>query len=393
MLTKKIQRFVTKYPSRGFHFPTTHVGSLPRPPSVLAYLKDRKDEAIPADILETAVKETVQKQIEVGVTVVGDGEMSKPSYVSYVNERLEGFGGSDVGPGVADLADYPGFAKQQIKIGAVIPRDSEYIKCCTGPIKYRDFEAVHSDVQRLNKATQSSKPTDGSFMTAASPGVVALFQTNKFYKTHEEYVGALASQLAKEYDKVIEAGLILQLDCPDLAMGRHHAYSKLTEEEFLRIAEINISALNSATANIPSDKLRMHLCWGNWHGPHHRDIPIEKIFKIVMKARPSILLFESANPRHAHEVDVFKQLKDLIPDDKILVPGVIDSTTNFIEHPQLVARRLIEFSGIVGKQRVQAGSDCGFATFGALPTVYPDIVWAKLKSMAEGANIAAEKLQ
>jgi len=392
MLFRSITQLPTVISRRCFHFPTTHVGSLPRPLSVLKHLENNHDDQIPSDVLDTAVSEIIKKQIDVGVTVVGDGEMSKPSYVSYVTSRLTGFDGSDTGPGVADLADYPGFAKQQIEIGAVIPRSSEYIKCCTGPITYKDSAAVEEDLTRLQNILQTEIPRDGSFITSASPGVVALFQVNKFYSSHEDYVGALASELKTEYKKVIDSGMFLQLDCPYLAMGRHHAYAKLSEEEFLRLAEVNIEALNTATADLPPEKMRIHLCWGNWHGPHHKDIDIEKIFKIVMKARPNILLFESANPRHAHEVDVFRSLKHLIPEDKVLVPGVIDSTTNFIEHPQLVAKRLLDFSSIVGKERVQAGSDCGFATFGKLPTVYPDIVWAKLGSMAEGAEIAARTL-
>jgi len=344
-------------------------------------------------VLEEAVSDTVERQVELGITVVGDGEMSKPSYVSYVSQRLTGFGGSALGPGASDLAAFPEFARQQIQIGAVIPRDADYIKCCTGPISYRDFTAVSQDTRILTKALARHPPVDGGFLTAASPGVVALFQMNKHFESHEKYIEALVPELAKEYTRIVEAGFLLQLDCPDLAMGRHHAYSRLSEAEFLRIAEINVAAINAATAHLPPEKVRMHLCWGNWHGPHHHDIDIEKIFQVVMAASPAILLFEAANPRHAHEVDVFRKLKDLIPDNKVLVPGVIDSTTNFIEHPALVARRLTEFAGIVGKERVQAGSDCGFATFGKHPTVHPDIVWAKLGSMAEGARLAAAKFQ
>jgi len=383
---------VNQITNRGFHFPTTHVGSLPRTAAVLDHYNVSPDLPPPTDVLEASVKETVRRQVELGITYVGDGEMSKPSYVSYVAQRLTGFGGSALGPGAADLADFPEFAKQQIAIGAVVPRGSEYIKCCVGPIQYKDFKAVNEDMRIMKKVLDTSKPVDGAFLTAASPGVVALFQVNKYFKTHEEYISALVPELAKEYAKIVEAGFLLQLDCPDLAMGRHHAYAKLSEEEFLRIAEINIAALNAATADLPAEKIRMHLCWGNWHGPHHKDIPIEKIFKLVMSAKPSILLFESANPRHAHEVDTFEKLKDQIPEDKVLVPGVIDSTTNFIEHPELVAKRLLSFANIVGHQRVQAGSDCGFATFGKLPTVHPDIAWAKLGAMVEGARIAAQKL-
>jgi 5-methyltetrahydropteroyltriglutamate--homocysteine methyltransferase len=302
-------------------------------------------------MLEQAVEDTVRRQVELGITIVGDGEMSKPSYVSYVSQRLTGFGGSALGPGARDLADFPEFAKQQVEIGAVVPRGSEYIKCCVGPIEYRGFDAVHEDTRILARAVAAQAPQDGAFLTAASPGVVALFQVNKHFNSHEQYIEALVPELSKEYSRIVEAGFLLQLDCPDLAMGRHHAYAKLSEPEFLRIAEINVAAINAATAHLPADRLRMHLCWGNWHGPHHHDIPIERIFRLVMAARPGHLLFESANPRHAHEVDIFRQLKDLIPEDKVLVPGVIDSTTNFIEHPALVARRLVEFAGIVGRER------------------------------------------
>lgn len=379
--------------SRSFHFPTTHVGSLPRTPPVLAAYTENPDDTPPTAVLEQAVEDTVKRQVELGITIVGDGEMSKPSYVSYVSQRLTGFGGSALGPGAQDLADFPDFAKQQVEIGAVVPRGSEYIKCCVGPITYKDYTAVTEDIRIIKKALDIHKPVDGAFLTAASPGVVALFQIDQHFHSHEKYIEALVPELAKEYKRIVDAGYYLQLDCPDLAMGRHHAYSKLSEAEFLRIAEINVAAINAATTGLSQERIRMHLCWGNWHGPHHHDIDIAKIFKVVMSARPSVLLFESANPRHAHEVDVFRKMKDSIPEDKVLVPGVIDSTTNFIEHPALVARRLKEFSGIVGKERVQAGSDCGFATFGKHPTVHPDIVWAKLGSMAEGAKLAAKELE
>lgn len=278
-------------------------------------------------------------------------------------------------------------------VSKIPSREFHFPTTHVGPIQYKDFHAVNEDMRIMNKVLETNKPVDGAFLTAASPGVVALFQVNKYFSSHEEYISALVPELAKEYAKIVENGFLLQLDCPDLAMGRHHAYAKLSEKEFLRIAEINIAALNAATADLPSDKIRMHLCWGNWHGPHHKDISVEKIFKIVMSARPDILLFESANSRHAHEVDIFEKLKDKIPESKVLVPGVIDSTTNFIEHPELVAKRILSFSRIVGHHRVQAGSDCGFATFGKLPTVHPDIAWAKLGAMVEGAEIAARNIK
>lgn len=377
--------------SRSFHFATTHVGSLPRPQPLIDHYTNHPQDPPDTDMLMEAVSEVVKRQVELGITVVGDGEMSKPSYVSYVKQRLRGFGGNTLGPSAADLQDFPDFAKQQVEIGAVIPRGSEFVSTCLGPVEYKDLAAARLDVELMSKAVQQHHPKDGAFLTAASPGVVALFNVNKFYKNHEEYIWALVPQMAKEYEEIVKSGFKLQLDCPDLAMGRHHAYSKLPENEFLQIASMNVSALNAATANIPQDMLRMHLCWGNWHGPHHKDIPVKKIFKIVMSARPGTLLFESANPRHNHEVDTFLAMKDDIPADKVLVPGVIDSTSNFIEHPDLVAKRLLAFVNIVGRERVAAGSDCGFATFGKYPTVHPDIAWAKLAAMVEGANIAAQR--
>lgn len=371
---------------------TTHVGSLPRPEALLAIMREKVegkayDEAALQRTLRDSVRDIVQRQVEAGVDVVSDGEFSKPSYATYVSERLSGFGGQGARNAAADLLDYRGYAAHLVKTGGVIP--SGYGSCCQGPVAVKDTSGLETDLANLRGAVDAARPV-GSFMNAASPGVVAIFQRNEYYPDDESYLAAVADALQGEYEAIVEAGFLLQVDSPDLAMGRHLAFADKTDEEFLKVIDRNVEALNHALRNIPADRLRMHLCWGNYPGPHHRDIPLAKIAERVLRAKPCYILLEGANPRHAHEWAVFETVK--LPDEKVLVPGVIDSTSNYIEHPELVAERLLRYAGVVGRDRVMAGSDCGYSTFMEVPTVWPDIVWGKMQSMVEGARIASEKL-
>jgi len=371
---------------------TTHVGSLPRPPELLALLQARAAGRPPdtsgfARVLQAAVDEVVARQVAVGIDMVSDGEMSKPSYATYITERLSGFGGESRGHTARDLQDYKDFARHLVRLGGVVPTAGG--ARCKGPVSLRDTGALEQDLHCLAHAVERSQPAR-AFMNAASPGVVTVFQLNEYYPSQAAYVDAVAAVMRHEYESIANAGFDLQIDCPDLAMGRHLAYADLDERGFLRIAEYNVDALNEALANIPAERLRMHVCWGNYAGPHHHDIPLRSILPTVLKARPKYLLLEAANPRHEHEWQIFRETP--LPDDKILVPGVIDSTSNYIEHPDLVAQRLLNFAAVVGPERVVAGSDCGFATFSGYPTVWPDIAWAKLESMVEGARRASAML-
>ncbi|MBT8442713.1 MAG: cobalamin-independent methionine synthase II family protein [Gammaproteobacteria bacterium] len=371
---------------------TTHVGSLPRPASLLALMRAKNDdESYDASSLATelrgAVESAVARQVEVGLDIVSDGEMSKPSYATYVTERLTGFEGSFKGHAAQDLRDYLEFAKHLIEIDAVVPHAGG--ACCRGPVTVRDTEALQTDLDNFGSAVECATPA-GAFMNAASPGVVAVFQKNEYYATDDEYIDAIAEALRPEYETIVAAGFLLQIDSPDLAMGRHLAFAELDDAAFLRIVERNVVALNQAVRNIPADRMRMHLCWGNYPGPHHRDIPLRKIVAAVLRAKPKYLLLEGANPRHEHEWQVFSEVR--LPDDKVLVPGVIDSTSNYIEHPEVVAQRICRYADVVGRERVMAGSDCGFSTFSGYPTVYPEIAWAKLGSLAEGARLASKLL-
>ena len=372
----------------------THVGSLPRPEPVLAWLVRRESgEALDLDAynaaMTDAVAAVVRRQCDAGIDVVSDGEQGKASYANYIRHRLGGFSGK--GPRLmgADLEDFPGFQQLLATRRSQAPR--LYRPVCTGPIHVKDTAPLVSDLARFRAALDAAGVAEG-FMNAASPGVIAVFQANRFYPTHEAYLAALAGVMRTEYRAIVDAGFVLQVDCPDLAMGRHLVFKDLPEADFLRHAELQMEALNAALEGIPPDRCRMHLCWGNYEGPHHRDIPLEKLFRIVMKARPQALLFEAANPRHAHEWAVFAAHRDLIPDDRILVPGVIASASNYIEHPELVAERLLRFADIVGRERVMAGSDCGFGTFAGDGLVDPDICYAKLRSMREGADLASARL-
>jgi 5-methyltetrahydropteroyltriglutamate--homocysteine methyltransferase len=371
---------------------TTHVGSLPRPQVVVDQLF-AEDQGQPVDrkafdaIMAQAVTDVVKQQVAVGVDIVSDGEMSKISYATYIRHRLTGFEIGEMPRATPrDLDDFPEYKDRLAKMGGT-PKYHRPI--CCGPIKVNDLSSLHKDIANLTRAAKTAGARE-AFMNAASPGVVAVFQPNKHYKSQEDYIGALADAMRHEYEAIVKAGLILQIDAPDLAMGRHIRFRDVDDNEFLRNARLQVDALNHALVNVPADRVRMHLCWGNYEGPHHHDIPLEKIVDTVLSAKPQAILFEGANPRHQHEWDVWKIAK--IPDDKILVPGVIDSVTNFIEHPRLVAQRIDTYVAIVGRERVMAGTDCGFGTFAGFGAIHPPIAYAKLKSMADGAALASKRL-
>jgi 5-methyltetrahydropteroyltriglutamate--homocysteine methyltransferase len=372
----------------------THAGSLPRAEPVVAQLAAKEgggppDAAAFEATMARAVRDVVARQIDCGVDVVSDGEQSKPSYATYVKDRLSGFSGDSKPLRGADLDDFPGYFKRLMGRRAGALRLAR--PCCTGPIAVKDRAPLDADLARLRAALGAAGHAR-AFMNAASPGVVAVFQPDAYYGSHERYLEALSGALAHEYRAIVAAGFDLQIDCPDLAMGRHVAYKDLDEDAFLRRAQQQVEALNAALADLPPARLRLHLCWGNYEGPHHRDIALEKIFALVMRARPRTLLFEAANPRHAHEWRVIAERASEIPDDMILAPGVIASTSNYIEHPELVAERLERFAGIVGRERVMAASDCGFGTFAGDGPVDPDIAYAKLATMTEGAALASARL-
>ena len=368
---------------------TTHTGSLPRPPD-LAGMLDALDTggAVDAAALEgrvrRAVADIVRRQVDAGVDVVSDGEQGKVGYSTYVRHRLTGIDGQSGAAKRADWADFPEAAARAERRAAILR------PACNGPIDWKDRGAVQNDVANFRAAVEGAAPTD-AFMSAASPGVIAHFLQNTHYPSREAYLARLVDVMKEEYDAIHRAGFVVQVDCPDLAMSRHLAFPEVSNAEFVRIAEGNVEALNHALRDIPSDRLRLHLCWGNYEGPHHRDIPLREILPVVLRARPQAISLEGANPRHAHEWAVFREVK--LPDDKILIPGVLDTTTNFIEHPELIAQRIVRYADVVGRERVMAGSDCGFATFArSQPLVEPEIAWAKLESMAEGARLASRQL-
>ena len=331
-----------------------------------------------------AVADIVRAQRDAGVDIVSDGEQGKVGYSTYVRHRLTGFGGRSL-PGMrADWADFPKAAARAER------RSTVERPTCDGPIDWKDRTAVGKDTANFRAAVTAAAPTD-AFMTAASPGVIAHFLKNEHYPTREAYLARLVDVMKEEYDAIHKAGFVLQVDCPDLAMSRHLAFAELSNAEFLKIAEANVEALNHALRDIPRDRIRLHLCWGNYEGPHHRDIPLREILPIALKARPQAISLEGANPRHEHEWAVFRDIK--LPDDRLIIPGVLDSTTNFIEHPELVAQRIVRYAEVVGRERVIAGSDCGFATFARSQSIVePEIVWAKLAAMAEGARLASSQL-
>ena len=367
---------------------TTHTGSLPRPWDLTTTLEALDAGTIPDPAafdarVRSAVAEVVRKQVEVGVDIINDGEQGKVGYSTYVRHRLTGFGGESAMPTRADWADFPEAAARQGRSTVVRP-------ACNGPVAWKDTAAVQKDIANLRGALSGVQPAE-VFMTAASPGVIAHFLRNEYYPSRDAYLARLVEIMKEEYDAIYQAGFVLQVDCPDLAMGRHLAFPDLSTSEFLKIAEGNIEALNHALRDIPPDRLRLHLCWGNYEGPHHRDIPLKDILGIVLKARAQAISFEGANPRHEHEWAVFRDIK--LQDDKVLIPGVLDSTTNFIEHPELVAQRIVRYAEVVGKENVIAGTDCGFGTFArANLQVEPEIAWAKMQSMAEGARLASATL-
>lgn len=372
---------------------TTHTGSLPRPAHLLEAMYAKEDgQAQLKDVeagIRDAVGEVVRRQAEVGIDVLNDGEMSKIGYATYVKDRLTGFEGESAMMNLADVADFPEWGQ---RLFGELGKGMSYVRtpACVGPIEVKDREQVARDIENLKAATQGVKAED-VFMTAASPGVIALFFANRHYPSREAYLSAIADAMRDEYQAIAGAGFVLQLDCPDLAMGRHLQFADKTLDEFRREASLNVEALNAATAGIPPEQLRMHLCWGNYEGPHHLDVPLKDIIDIVLSARPSAISLEACNPRHAHEWRLFEEEK--LPDDKVLIPGVIDSTTNYIEHPEVVAQRLVNYARLVGQERVMAGSDCGFSTFAGVSTVDPRITWAKFQSMAEGARLATEELR
>src|SRR5215831_17627240 len=373
-------------------FLTTHTGSLPRPADLIRMMF-AKEEGVPVEPtalgsrIRDAVAETVKKQVEAGVTVVNDGEMSKPSYATYVKDRLSGFGGTSHPLQYRDLVDFPEMAK---RVFGDPGRSRRRTPACDGPIAVRDPRAAESDVDNLKVALASAKVkiADG-FMSAASPGVISLFFRNEHYPSHEAYLFAIADAMRHEYEAVARAGLTLQVDCPDLGMGRHIQFADLSLDEFRTMARLHVAAMNRALANVPPERARLHVCWGNYEGPHHHDVPLADIIDVVFTARATGISFEASNPRHAHEWRVFEQVK--LPDDKVLIPGVLDSTTNFIEHPDLVAERIGRYARLVGREHVVAGTDCGFGTWVGQAAVVPDIVWAKLASMAEGARRASKE--
>jgi 5-methyltetrahydropteroyltriglutamate--homocysteine methyltransferase len=350
-----------------------------------------KQEGVPVDPaalsrrVAEAVEEVVRKQAAAGIDIVNDGEMSKPSYATYVTDRLSGFGGAGNTFVYQDLVDFPNLAK---RVFGDPGRSRRKTPACNAPIGVRDPRAAQLDVDHL-KAALSSVKAEEAFLTAASPGVISLFFRNEHYPTEEAYLYAIAEAMRQEYETIAGAGIILQIDCPDLGMGRHIQHADLSLAEWRKKAQLHVEALNHAVANIPPDRLRMHLCWGNYEGPHHCDVPLADVIDIVFGARPSAIAIEAANPRHAHEWKLFERLK--LPEGKILIPGVIESKSNFIEHPELIAQRIGRYAKLVGRESVVAGSDCGYGTWVGQAAVDPDVVWAKMAAMAEGARIASKE--
>jgi 5-methyltetrahydropteroyltriglutamate--homocysteine methyltransferase len=379
-------------------FLTTHTGSLPRPDDLVRAMYAR-EEGVPVDAealerrVASAVTEVVTKQVEAGIDIVDDGEMSKPSYATYVKDRLSGFGGSGNTFVYQDLVGFPNLAR---RVFGDPGRSRRKTPACDAPIGIRDPDAARRDVAHLQSALSavaSQEPSadrdrvEDAFLTAASPGVVSLFFRDDHYGSDEAYLAAIADAMRHEYETIADAGLVLQIDCPDLGMGRHIQYAELPLAEFRKKAELHVEALNDALRNIPAEQLRMHLCWGNYEGPHHCDVPLADVIDIVLRAKPAAIVLEAANPRHAHEWQLFETVK--LPEGKLLIPGVIESKSNFVEHPELVAQRIGRYANLVGRENVIAGSDCGYGTWVGQAAVDPDVVWAKLAAMAQGARIAS----
>ncbi len=370
---------------------TTHVGSLPRPPGVVEFLMKKEkgetyDTARFAEAVKDAVAEVVARQAAVGLDVVSDGETGKIGYATYMQERLNGFAGHNERKIALDLVDYPAFREKMARVTGV---QAFTRAACVAPITVKDWAPLERDIANFRVALAGAAVAEG-FLNSASPGLVSAFQPNRYYKTHETYIEAIAAAMREEYRAIVDAGFLLQLDCPDLAMARHTGFQDLSESEFLKRAEFHVEAMNHALAGIPAEKLRMHICWGNYEGPHDHDIAVEKVMGIVLKAKPQAILFEAANPRHEHEWAAWRDAK--IPADKVLVPGVIASTSNYVEHPDLVAQRIERYAGIVGRERVIAGTDCGFGTFAGFGKMDPEISYKKLAALVEGAKIASRRL-
>ncbi|TCD15099.1 cobalamin-independent methionine synthase II family protein [Oricola cellulosilytica] len=372
---------------------TTHVGSLPRIQKVVDFIFAREngeayEEADFDKAMTEAVDETVRRQVEAGVDIVSDGETSKISYATYVKDRYTGFSGDSPRNAPADLKLFPSFLQRLAESGGT----PQYARpMCTGEVRSKGQGELQKDIANL-KAAMAKHGAKRGFMNAASPGVISLFLQNDHYPTRETYLSALADAMKAEYETIVDSGLDLQLDCPDLALSRHMLFNDLSDEEFVRIATGHVEALNHALRDVPHDRVRIHICWGNYEGPHVCDIDMAKVFPVLMGAKARYLLFETSNPRHAHEWTVFRDRKNEIPDDKILIPGVVDTTTNFVEHPELVAQRIERFTAIVGRDRVIAGSDCGFGTFAGFGAVDPEIAYAKLTALHDGAALATSRL-
>ena len=369
---------------------TTHVGSLPRGSELVPLLLAR-DHGEPYDavllerLVQAAVEDAVAKQQAAGVSIVSDGELGKVGYSTYIKERLSGFGGHVARKPALDLAQLPELRRKL----ALIMGEQEFVRAsCVGPVRSRNLDPCHEDVRRFTRALAGRRVR--GFLNAASPGLITAFQPNAYYPSHEAYLADLVSAMRPEYTAIVASGVQLQLDCPDLAMARHTGFQHLTEVQFLELAAANVEALNAATADIPPEKLRMHVCWGNYEGPHDHDIPLERVLGIILRARPATILFEAANARHEHEWTVWAKAK--IPEDKVLAPGLIDTRSNCIEHPELIAQRLERFAAIVGVERVIASTDCGFGTFAGYGKIDAVVTWKKLRALREGADIAAARL-
>jgi 5-methyltetrahydropteroyltriglutamate--homocysteine methyltransferase len=372
----------------------SHVGSLPRGDELTPLLL-AKDHGKPYDaaefdrLVQAAIDEAVKRQVAAGVTIVSDGELGKVGYSTYITERLEGFGSAHIERKPAlDLAPHPALVK---KLAGIMGKQEFVRAACVGPVRLKTLEPAQADARRFRTALDRNGKGVRAFMNAASPGLVTAFQPNTFYPTHEAYLADLVEAMRPEYETIIGAGFDLQLDCPDLAMSRHTGYQDLDEKSFLAVIEENVEALNAATAKIPADRMRMHICWGNYEGPHDHDIPLERIMSVVLRARPATILFEAANPRHEHEWIIWRDAE--LPAEKILAPGMIDTCSNYVEHPELIAQRLERYISIVGPERVVASTDCGFGTFAGYGKIDPEVCWKKLTALREGADLAASRLR
>lgn len=370
--------------------PTTHVGSLPRTRAVtdVVFARERGEPVEKGDFdraVGEAVMAAVARQRDIGIDLPSDGEMSKISYATYVKDRLSGFEGDSPRRAPADLEDYPDFLEKLAKSGGT---PTYRRPKCVGPVAVKDLAPLRDDIANMKSAMAAAGYAEG-FMNAAAPGVITLFQPSDYHATHDAYLEDVAEAMRQEYEEIAAAGLILQLDAPDIGLGRHTMFKELSDDDYLARAELHVDVLNHALRNVPTDRMRIHACWGNYEGPHTHDIPLRKLLPILLKAKPKALLVEAANPRHAHEWPVWRDL----PDDRVLIPGVIDTTTNFVEHPELVAERIERFVRVVGRERVVAGTDCGFATFAGFGAVDGEIAFAKLGSLVEGAEIAGRRVR